>query len=159
MNVSASAVDFAQRCGGAFLHQPEQDIRLSGLAIDSRQVRPGDLFAAIRGARVDGHDYIAAAANVGAAAALVSHPVEHELPQIIVSDVESGVADFGAMTREAFGGNVIGITGSAGKTTAKNLIAAVLAEAGAVIATEGNQNNELGVPLTLASSSRRQNLL
>ena len=150
MNVSTSAVDFAQRCGGAFLHKPEQDIRLSGLAIDSRQVRPGDLFAAIRGARVDGHDYIAAAANVGAAAALVSHPVEHELPQIIVSDVESGVADFGAMTREAFGGNVIGITGSAGKTTAKNLIAAVLAEAGAVIATEGNQNNELGVPLTLA---------
>jgi len=55
MNASASAMDFVQRCGGAFLQQPDQDIRLSGLAIDSRQVRPGDLFAAIRGTRVDGH--------------------------------------------------------------------------------------------------------
>ncbi len=150
MIAATSAKHFAERCGGQFISGANTDVMLTGIAIDSREVKPGDLFVAIQGERVDGHDFIESAANVGAVAALVSHPVEHELPQIIHGDIQSALADFGALARDGFDGNVIGITGSAGKTTAKNLIAAVLAEAGEVMATEGNQNNELGVPLTLS---------
>lgn len=150
MIAATSARNFAERCGGQFISGANTDVMLTGIAIDSRQVKPGDLFVAIQGERVDGHDFVASAADVGAVAALVSKPVVHELPQILHGDIQSAVAEFGALSREAFNGNVIGITGSAGKTTAKNLIAAVLAEAGEVVATEGNQNNELGVPMTLA---------
>ena len=150
MIAATSARHFAERCGGQYISESNTDVMLTGIAIDSRQVKPGDLFVAIQGERVDGHDFVASAANVGAVAALVSQPVVHELPQILHGDIQSAVAEFGALAREAFNGNVIGITGSAGKTTAKNLIAAVLAEAGEVLATEGNQNNELGVPMTLA---------
>lgn len=123
---------------------------IHGLAIDSRDVVPGDLFAAIPGARVDGHDYVAMAAERGAAAALVQRPVDVALPQLVISDVEMALADFGRLIRAGYDGVLVGITGSAGKTTAKNMLAEVLSRSGRTIATEGNLNNELGVPLTLA---------
>ena len=127
--------------------------RLSGFAIDTRQVRTGEIFVAFKTAARDGHDFLANALQAGASAAIVSSPnLNVALPQLIVEDP---LAAFQAIAREhrrTFAGPVIGITGSAGKTSTKNLLALLLgvsAEASPVLATEGNLNNHLGVPLTL----------
>ena len=121
---------------------------VTGFGIDTRQLRPGDVFVALRTERRDGHDFLAAAAQQGAAAALVARPVpEVLLPQLVVADP---LRAFQAIAREhrlAFPGPVIGITGSAGKTSTKHLLALLLGPA--TLATEGNLNNHLGVPLTL----------
>jgi UDP-N-acetylmuramoyl-tripeptide--D-alanyl-D-alanine ligase len=121
---------------------------LTGFAIDSRVVRPGEMFVAIRTDQRDGHDYLSAAASAGAAAALVSAPRPGvDFPQLVVPDA---LAAFQAIAREhrrRFPGVVIGVTGSAGKTSTKELLARLLGEA--TLATEGNLNNHLGVPLTL----------
>ena len=145
-----SVTDFAARCGAELHCEIDKLLEVSGLAIDSRQVKPGDLFVAIPGVKVDGHDYLEAALERGAGAALVQQQVSSALPQLIVSDSEAALQTFGAMTRAAYDGILVGITGSAGKTTAKNMLAEILSRAGSVVATKGNQNNELGVPLTLA---------
>jgi len=145
-----SVTDFAARCGAELHCEIDKLLEVSGLAIDSRQVKPGDLFVAIPGVKVDGHDYLEAALERGAGAALVQQQVSSALPQLIVSDSEAALQTFGAITRAAYDGILVGITGSAGKTTAKNMLAEILSRAGSVVATKGNQNNELGVPLTLA---------
>lgn len=125
---------------------------LAGFTIDTRQLRTGQIFVAIKTAKRDGHDFLAAAHAAGASAALVATPDENlALPQLVVADP---LAAFQAIAREhrrQFRGPVIGISGSAGKTSTKNLLALLLGgEAdGAVLATEGNLNNHLGVPLTL----------
>ena len=129
------------------------DVSLTGLSMDSRLARSGDLFAAIKGARLDGHDYARNALAGGASALLTERMLEGLSPQLVVSDVVRAAGDFGYLKRADFSGTVIGITGSAGKTTTKNLLSAALAAAGPVLATQGNRNNELGVPLTLAGLS------
>ena len=152
MTCAFSLQEFGQACGGEIRsNENPSNVILSGLAIDSRAVKSGDLFTAISGKRVDGHDFVAMANDNGAVAALVQMPVDVDIPQVIVADIEMALATFGRLTRLAYDGVLIGITGSAGKTTAKNLIAAALKKVGNVLATEGNRNNELGVPLTLAS--------
>lgn len=125
------------------------DPTVSGVAIDSRQVRAGDLFVALPGARVDGHDFLESVAAAGAAGALISRDMAAPLPSIRVADTRQALADLAAFNRDAFDGTLVGITGSSGKTTAKALIAAVLSRGGATLATQGNLNNEIGVPLTL----------
>ncbi|EED36291.1 UDP-N-acetylmuramoylalanyl-D-glutamyl-2,6-diaminopimelate--D-alanyl-D-alanyl ligase [Luminiphilus syltensis NOR5-1B] len=124
-------------------------LRVSGVAIDSRTVSAGDLFVALRGERVDGHDYVAAAHAGGAVAAVVEEPVAVEIPQLQVAASVDVLSLIAGMVREQYRGVLVGITGSAGKTSAKTLLASVLAEAGPTLATSGNQNNEIGVPLTL----------
>ena len=124
---------------------------LSGFAIDTRQLRASQIFVAIKTEKRDGHDFLAAAEAAGASAALVATPDRTlALPQLVVADP---LAAFQAIAREhrrAFPGPVVGISGSAGKTSTKNLLALLLGgEAGGVLATEGNLNNHLGVPLTL----------
>lgn len=118
---------------------------------DSREVTPGALFVAIPGERVDGHDFVAVAAAARAGAALVDHEVSVDLPQVVVADTVGGlsalarsvVAD--AKTR---GLVVVGVTGSSGKTSTKDLIAQVLETAGPTVAPVGSFNNEIGAPLT-----------
>lgn len=132
-----------------------QSVALQGLAIDSRAVKGGELFAAIRGARVDGHEFAAKAMSSGAAALLTERRLEGLTPQLVVSDVTSASGTFALLKRRSFAGPVIAITGSAGKTTTKNLVSAAVSVAGSVHATLGNQNNELGVPLTLAGLNRQ----
>ncbi|MEY4489812.1 MAG: hypothetical protein RIQ79_2320 [Verrucomicrobiota bacterium] len=124
---------------------------LTGFGIDSRGLRPGDVFVAIKTATRDGHAYLAAAEAAGAAAALVASPDSSlELPQLVVADPLSAFQAIAAAHRRTFTGPVIGISGSAGKTSTKNLLALLLADSpGSVLATEGNLNNHLGVPLTL----------
>lgn len=117
---------------------------------DSREVGSGDLFVAIPGERVDGHDFVTAAAAAGAGAAIVERPVESPVAQIIVADSRAAVASLATHVRARRGqAVVIGITGSNGKTTVKGLTAALLSTYGPCWATPGNRNNELGLPLAL----------
>ena len=129
---------------------PPEPVEFLGVAIDSRAVRPGQLFAALAGARSDGHDYLAAAAEAGAVAALVSRPVDHPLPQLVVQDVQAALGQLAAYWRDQFDVCVAAITGSNGKTTTREMVSNILSRPNEeVLATAGNYNNELGLPLTL----------
>ncbi len=125
------------------------NVAVTSVSTDSRSIAPGQLFVALRGERFDGHDFLAAVADAGASAALVSQASEAALPQLQVADTELALGALGAYNRDQFAGELLGITGSSGKTSVKNMLAAILAEAGPTLATEGNLNNEIGVPLTL----------
>ena len=128
---------------------PVADLAIANVCTDSRALRGGDLYVALRGERFDGHDFIAQVADRGAVAAVVSAPHESALPQLQVEDTRTALGLIARLNRRRFSGPVIGITGSAGKTTCKEMLAAILAQQGATLATEGNLNNEIGVPLTL----------
>lgn len=138
----------------------------TGTEIDSRAVKAGQLFVAFRGERVDGHDYVDAAFAAGAAAALVSRPVERwplvDLRQaaapdswpappycLLVEDTLVALQAIAANYRRQFNVRIIGITGSVGKTTTKELVQTVLARRFMTLKSVGNRNNELGLPLTL----------
>jgi len=123
------------------------DTRFDGCAIDSRCIPRGALFIALRGERCDGHDFVAHAAQRGAAAAMVSRSTAGGLPIIQVADTRCGMIRLASVWRDGFDLPVIGITGSAGKTTVKEMLAAIYG-AGA-LATHGNLNNEIGAPLTV----------
>lgn len=124
---------------------------VTGFSIDSRTLRPGELFIALKTPARDGHTYLPAALAAGASAALVSTPNPAlSLPQLAVADTLLAFQAIAAAWRRRFTGPVIGITGSAGKTSTKDLLACLLsATPGDTLATAGNLNNHLGVPLTL----------
>jgi len=132
-----------------------ESVALTGLCLDSRRVRPGDLFAALPGERVDGHRFVQAAADAGAAAALVSQRQDVDLPQLVVEDVAAAMAAIAGAWRAQLDVSLIGVTGSNGKTTVKEMLASILNEVGPTLATAGNYNNELGVPLTLSRLERQ----
>lgn len=126
------------------------DADWSSVCIDSRKVQTGDLFIALRGQHVDGHDYVTAAAAAGAAGALVERVLPScALPQIVVADVEVALQQAAAAHRSRFAGPIVAVAGSNGKTTTKEMVRAILAQRHQVLATRGNLNNHLGVPLTL----------
>ncbi len=125
------------------------DAEVSGVAIDSRRVQPGELFVALGGERVDGHDYLDAAAARGAVAALVMRRVDSTLPQVLVDDTTLALGDLASAVRAQRSARVVGITGSNGKTTVKTLTAAILSRHGRTHFNTGNYNNEIGLPLTL----------
>ena len=100
-----------------------EDIPFCGASIDTRKIEPGDLFIALKGERVDGHDYIAEAKKGGAAALMVNHPVASSLPQIIVNDTVLALGHLAKSYRAQFTLPVIALTGSCGKTGTKNIIA------------------------------------
>lgn len=130
---------------------------ITGAASDSRRVRPGDLFVAIPGERVDGHTFLDVVAAAGASAALVSRPVQAP-PGLAVIQVDDTVRALGRLAadyRRRFDLPVIGVTGSVGKTTTKDLVAGVLGRAFETLANEGNLNTEVGLPLTVLELERR----
>lgn len=120
-----------------------------GVCTDSRHLRAGELFVALAGPRFNGHDHVHAAAARGAVAAMVSHVVKTELPQLVVGDTRLALGDLASHWRGRFAIPLIAVTGSNGKTTVKEMLAAILGRHAPVLATEGNLNNEIGVPLTL----------
>ena len=126
-----------------------RDVVFSTVGIDSRTLRPGALFVARTGLQFDGHDFIVAARERGACAALVSRSVVDPLPQLRVADTRRALGQLSSAWRSRFTGPLIALTGSNGKTTLKEMIAAILRVRGTTLATEGNLNNDLGVPLTL----------
>ena len=129
--------------------------RLAGVSIDSRSVRPGELFIAIHGPRHDGHDHVAGALDRGAVAAVVAAAKVDQFPDAIrakciaVDDTFVALKHFARAVRETWGGKIVGITGSVGKTTTKEILAALLGSRFRVLKSEGNFNNEYGLPLTL----------
>jgi UDP-N-acetylmuramoyl-tripeptide--D-alanyl-D-alanine ligase len=131
------------------------DVEFTGVTTDSRRVGAGELFVALIGERFDGHAYVAEALRRGAAAALVSRPVQDAGPyaQLVVDETKGGLGRLAAYWREKFTLPLVALTGSNGKTTVKEMIAAILAvHAGGperVLATQGNLNNDIGMPLTL----------
>ena len=127
-----------------------EDRPLRGMAIDTRSLRPGQLFVALRGGRTDGHRFLAEARARGAAAALVTQPVDDPLPQLRVADARRAMGRLAAHWRARIPAPLVAVTGSNGKTTVRAILTAILEGAGRVLATEGNLNNDLGVPLTLA---------
>jgi UDP-N-acetylmuramoyl-tripeptide--D-alanyl-D-alanine ligase len=125
------------------------DAVFTGITADSRQVNAGMLFAALPGEYFDGHDYIQQAEECGAVAVLASRNVDTVLPVLQVADVLTALGALAGYWRNQCSAKVIGITGSNGKTTVKEMIASILRQQGAVLATDGNFNNELGLPLTI----------
>lgn len=130
-------------------------VTVGEVGLDSRRLAPGGLFVAMAGERVDGHDFIADAARRGAAAALVEREGDWPLPVVQVADTRAALQALGSAWRRRLSTRVVGVTGSNGKTTVKEMIAAILARRGATLATRGNLNNELGVPLTLLRLDRQ----
>ncbi|HET7724683.1 MAG TPA: UDP-N-acetylmuramoyl-tripeptide--D-alanyl-D-alanine ligase [Propionibacteriaceae bacterium] len=121
------------------------------VVVDSRLATPGSLFVALPGEHVDGHDYVAAAAGAGAKAALVSRPTGAPLAEVVVDDPLAALADLARVqvaAARARGLRTVAITGSAGKTSTKDLLAQVLEQAGDTVAPRGSFNNEIGLPLT-----------
>jgi len=138
-------------CGGAYRGPAEAlTRRIAFVTSDSRKAGPDCLFAALRGERVDGHDFMDSAFSKGALAALCTRaPEDAAQPAVVVASVEEALCALAAYYRRKFDIPVVGVTGSVGKTTTKEMIASVLASRLRVHRTEGNLNNELGVPLTL----------
>ena len=126
---------------------------VNSVSIDTRTMQKDALFVALPGAKVDGHEHVAQALAQGAAGALVSKPIAgvDTSRLIIVKDVEKALQQMGTAGRARSNARVIGVTGSVGKTGAKEMIAAALGAVGHVYATRGNLNNHLGVPLSLAN--------
>jgi UDP-N-acetylmuramoyl-tripeptide--D-alanyl-D-alanine ligase len=121
---------------------------VSGFALDSRAVKQGDLFLAVKGASVDGHDFVDAARDLGAVATLAERSVPGNY--ILVPSLIGALANLGKAYRGSFQGPVVGITGSAGKTTTKEFVAAAVSPLGTVLKTQGNRNTEYTAPLTWA---------
>ncbi|MGC1618110.1 MAG: UDP-N-acetylmuramoyl-tripeptide--D-alanyl-D-alanine ligase [Candidatus Acidiferrum sp.] len=129
--------------------------RVAGVSIDSRTVRAGELFVAVHGPRHDGHDHVESALARGALAAVVARPQVSRYPDgvrercIVVGDTFEALKELARAVREAWGGKIAGVTGSVGKTTTKEILAALLGAKLRVLKSEGNFNNEYGLPLTL----------
>jgi UDP-N-acetylmuramoyl-tripeptide--D-alanyl-D-alanine ligase len=144
--------DLVALTGGRLVARSDRPVR--GAAVDSRLVRPGSLFVALPGARTDGHAHLPEAVRRGAAAVLVTRPPADPdaLGDVTVIRVADGIAALGAVAsgwRARFDPLVVGVTGSIAKTSTKEAVATVLATNGPTLKTEGNQNNEIGLPLTV----------
>lgn len=136
-------------------HGVDAVARVAGVSIDSRTIRRGELFVAIHGPRNDGHDYVADVVESGAVAAVVAGPVVSRYPGwiqdrcITVPDTLAALHELARAVRKDWGKKICGITGSVGKTTTKEILAALLGAKLRVLKTEGNFNNEYGLPLTI----------
>lgn len=124
-------------------------LKVSGVVIDSREVHHGFLFIPIKGERFDGHDFIDAAYDSGALCCFSEKALETDKPYILVESTLNAFQDLAGFYRSLFSVKVVGITGSVGKTTTKELVASVLTKKYSVLKSKGNLNNQLGVPLTL----------
>jgi UDP-N-acetylmuramoyl-tripeptide--D-alanyl-D-alanine ligase len=125
------------------------DRAFSGVSTDTRTLQSGELFVALSGPNYDGQDYVDLAKEKGAAGAVVGSIVENDIAQIIVDDTKLALGQLGASWRDQQSATVIGITGSNGKTTLKELTAACLSHEAPTLATQGNLNNDIGMPLML----------
>lgn len=146
-----SLQQIARACGGSYTGEDSQKNReVLGVVIDSRKVEPGYLFVAIKGERVDGHSFIPAVFAKGAACVLCERAPEHPAgPYILVDSCLNALKSLAEYYRSTLSIPVVGITGSVGKTSTKEMIAAVLGQKYRVLKTEGNFNNEIGLPLTI----------
>ncbi|SIT09444.1 UDP-N-acetylmuramoyl-tripeptide--D-alanyl-D-alanine ligase [Neptunomonas antarctica] len=134
-------------------NKSHQDVEFLRVTTDTRAISVGDLFVALKGERFDAHDFAEQAKAAGAVALVVDHELNVDIPQLIVTDTRIALGKIAEYNRTFFEGTLFAITGSSGKTTVKEMLAEILSGAGQVLATKGNLNNEIGVPLTLLSLS------
>ncbi|MGB8326275.1 MAG: Mur ligase family protein, partial [Steroidobacteraceae bacterium] len=138
--------DLARACGGAL---QGADREYATVSTDTRTIGTADLFVALHGPRFTGNDFVAAAAAAGAAGALVDRAQDVVLPQVVVPDTQRALIAGAGAWRAQFDLPLIGVAGSNGKTTVKEMTAAILAASGPTLSTQGNLNNHIGVPVTL----------
>ncbi|NOZ54646.1 MAG: UDP-N-acetylmuramoyl-tripeptide--D-alanyl-D-alanine ligase [Gammaproteobacteria bacterium] len=131
------------------------DCNFVGVTTDTRAVLPGQLFVALKGPNFDAHDFVEEALQAGAVALLVERQLDIALPQLVVSDALIALGKLAAYWRSLLTIPFVAVTGSNGKTTVKEMLAAIFSELGETLATRGNLNNHIGVPLTVLSVSRR----
>ncbi|MDX3118492.1 MULTISPECIES: UDP-N-acetylmuramoyl-tripeptide--D-alanyl-D-alanine ligase [Streptomyces] len=156
--IALSLAEIAAVVGGQTHDIPDPSVRVTGPVVrDSREVEPGSLFVAFVGERVDGHDYAAQVVAAGAAAVLASRPVG--VPAIVVDDVQAALGALARHVVRTLGATLVGLTGSAGKTSTKDLIAQVLRRKAPTVFTPGSLNNEIGLPLTALSATEETKFL
>ncbi len=144
--ISLSLSECARLINGRMLGE---DVSFASVSTDSRNLQPGQLFIALAGPNFDGHDYLSQVQQSGAVAAMVQRVLETDLPCLLVQDTLRGLGALASVWREKGRALVAAITGSNGKTTVKEMLAAIMAHKGRVLATQGNLNNDIGLPLTL----------
>ena len=144
--IPLSLVEISAAVGGQLVGD---NITINSVVTDSRALQKGDVFLALKGPNFDGHKFVHQVAEQGCCALIVAQQQDIELPQIIVEDTRIALGQIGALVKERVAPKTIAITGSSGKTTVKEMVAAILSRLGKVLATDGNFNNDIGVPLTL----------
>ncbi|GHD97895.1 UDP-N-acetylmuramoyl-tripeptide--D-alanyl-D-alanine ligase [Streptomyces alanosinicus] len=156
--IALSLAEIAAVVGGQTQDIPDPSVQVTGPVVrDSREVVPGSLFAAFVGERVDGHDFAAAVVEAGAVAVLASRPVGE--PAIVVEDVQTALGALARHVVRRLGATLVALTGSAGKTSTKDLIAQVLRHKAPTVFTPGSLNNEIGLPLTALSATEETQFL
>ena len=143
--------NIARACGGTYVGEDTlRGSEITGAVIDSRQVEPGYLYIPIRGERVDGHRFISDVFEKGALAVLSEEPLENPAgPYILVASSEQALKDIAEFYRSTLAIKIIGITGSVGKTSTRDMVYSVVKQKYKTLKTEGNYNNEIGLPLTI----------
>ncbi|MEV7243629.1 UDP-N-acetylmuramoyl-tripeptide--D-alanyl-D-alanine ligase [Streptomyces sp. NPDC093248] len=156
--IALSLAEIAEVVGGQTHDIPDPSVQVTGPVVrDSREVVPGSLFVAFVGERADGHDYARAVVEAGAAAVLASRPVG--VPAIVVEDVQAALGALARHVVRSLGATLVALTGSAGKTSTKDLIAQVLQRKAPTVYTPGSLNNEIGLPLTALSATAETRFL
>ncbi|MFC7258312.1 MULTISPECIES: UDP-N-acetylmuramoyl-tripeptide--D-alanyl-D-alanine ligase [Streptomyces] len=156
--IALSLAEIAAVVGGQTYDIPDPSVQVTGPVVrDSREVESGSLFVAFVGERVDGHDYAEAVIEAGAVAVLASRPVG--VPAIVVADVQTALGALARHVVERLGATLVALTGSAGKTSTKDLIAQVLRSKAPTVFTPGSLNNEIGLPLTALSATEETKFL
>ncbi|WP_018693485.1 UDP-N-acetylmuramoyl-tripeptide--D-alanyl-D-alanine ligase [Algicola sagamiensis] len=124
-------------------------LKVSSVSTDTRTIVDGDLFIALKGPNFDAHDFIETAIDAGATALIVERYVRRKVPQILVKDTRIALGELAAAVKQKVAPKTVAITGSTGKTSVKEMVSSILSQKGNVLATKGNFNNDIGVPLTL----------
>ena len=150
MLLSPTVEQIAEVTNGEILSGNSQT-ECHSVSTDTRTLTAGSLYIPLVGERFDGHEFVSQATDAGAVAVLTERPLETEITQIKVDDTLRALADLAAWHRDQFSGRVVAVTGSAGKTTVKQLMGSVLAQRYETLITKGNLNNHIGAPLTLLS--------
>jgi UDP-N-acetylmuramoyl-tripeptide--D-alanyl-D-alanine ligase len=144
--IKLSLTDIAKQLNGTL---EGDDLIITHVSTDTRDILAGSLFIALVGPNFNGHVFANEARQKGAVAIVASEPVDAHLPVIMVADTKAALGTLGAFVKERVAPKTVGITGSSGKTTVKEMVTAILQESGSVLSTQGNFNNDIGVPLTL----------
>lgn len=147
-----TAAEVAEATGGALAG--DGDLRLSGVSTDTRDALAGALFVALSGEKYDAHDFLSKAVDGGAAALLIHRTADLKITRVLVKDTLYALGELGAYHRKRMGTPMLALTGSNGKTTTKEMIAAIFGASRKVLKTEGNLNNLIGVPMTLLGLTR-----
>ena len=156
--IALSLAEIAEVVGGQTHDIPDPSVQVTGPVVrDSREVEPGTLFAAFVGERVDGHDFAGKVVEAGAVAVLASRPVG--VPAIVVADVQTALGALARHVVRRLGATLVALTGSAGKTSTKDLVAQVLQRKAPTVFTPGSLNNEIGLPLTALSATEETRFL